>query len=185
MDISIKESIVSSNSSSKRKINNNIEKGAVSYSQNTPLRTAVSLVPGLGPTIDLILSLGGQNIQTRRIYDTISNLKNEMTRIDEAKIDKKFLDTEEFYDFIMLTFEKCSRTRHREKVILYCKILAHSVTIENMIERFSAEDFIGFIDELSLKDLKVGMKIYEQQKNMPETFDFEKNTELNFAVQSG
>jgi hypothetical protein len=81
----------------------------------------------------------------------------------------------------------CSKTRHNEKRILYCKILAHSVSIDNAAERSSTEDFIGFIDELSLQDLKVGMKIYEQQKNMPETFDIDsdENTELKFIVRSG
>lgn len=146
---------------------------------------AVSLVSGIGPTIDLFLSPGGQNIQTRRIYDTISTLKNEMTKIEETKIDKSFLDSEDFYDLMMRTFESCSRTRHREKLVLYCKILAHSVSIENATERSSTEDYIGFINELSLKDLKVGIKIYEQQKDMPEKFDFEENTELKFVVRSG
>jgi hypothetical protein len=175
----------SDNSSITKKINSNIESAAITYSQNTALRTAISLVPGIGPTIDLILSSGGQNIQIKRICNIISILKTEMTKIDETGIDKKFLKSEEFYDFLMRTFESCSRTRHREKVILYCKILGHSVLIDNVSERSSTEDFIGFIDELTLKDLKVGMKIYEQQNDMPEKFDFEENTELKFAVRRG
>jgi hypothetical protein len=179
--------VSSDNSTIVKKINDSIEIAAVNYSQNTALRAAISLLPGIGASIDLILSSGGQNIQTRRIYDTISNLEDEMAKIDETKIDKKFLDTEEFYDFMMRTFESCSKTRHNEKRILYCKILAHSVSIDNAAERSSTEDFIGFIDELSLQDLKVGMKIYEQQKNMPETFDIDsdENTELKFIVRSG
>jgi hypothetical protein len=170
-----------------KKINSNIENGAVIYSQNTALRTAVNLIPGIGPTIDLILSSGGQNIQTRRIVETITDLKNEMNAISESKIDRKFLDTEEFYDYMMRTFERCSRTRHNEKRIFYCKILAHSVSIDNAVERSSTEDFIGFIDELSLTDLKVGMKIYEQQENAPEKFDIDsdENTELKYIVRSG
>ena len=177
----------SCNSSAIKKINSSIENAAVNYSQNTALRTAISLVPGIGTIIDLILSSGGQNIQTRRIYDTIANLKNEMVKIDEMKVDKKFLDTEEFYDYMMRTFDRCTRTRHNEKRILYCKILAHSVSIDNVAERSSTEDFIGFIDELSLIDLKVGMKIYEQQKNAPEKFDIDsaENTELKFVIRSG
>jgi hypothetical protein len=109
-----------------------------------------------------------------------------MPKIDVTKIDKDFLDSEEFYDFLMKTFESCARTRHIEKVKLYCKIFAHSVLIENLEERSSTEDFIGFIDELSLKDLKLGIKMYEQQKDIPEKFGLGKeNTELNFVVTRG
>jgi hypothetical protein len=176
----------SDNSSLAKRINSNIESAAVIYSQNTTMRTAISLIPGIGSTIDLILSSGDQKIQTGRINSTISNLRDEMSKIDVSKIDKKFLDSEEFYDLMMQTFERCSRTRHVEKVILYCKILAHSVLIENLEERSSAEDFIGFIDELSFKDIKLGLKMYEQQKDIPEKFDSDKgNTELKFAVEHG
>jgi hypothetical protein len=88
----------SDNSSLAKRINSNIESAAVIYSQNTAMRTAISLIPGIGSTIDLILSSGGQTIQTGRINSTISNLRDEMSKIDVAKIDKKFLDSEEFYD---------------------------------------------------------------------------------------
>ena len=176
----------SDDSSLVKKINTNIENAAVTYSRNTAMRTAISLIPGIGPTIDLILSSGGQNIQTRRLESTISNLRNEMLKIDVNKIDKKFLESEEFYDLMIKMFESCTRTRHREKVVLYCKILAHSILIENLEERSTTEDFIGFIDELSLRDLKVAIKIYEQQKDMPEKFDPDKgNTELKFAENNG
>jgi hypothetical protein len=97
--------VSSDNSTIVKKINDSIEIAAVNYSQNTALTAAISLLPGIGASIDLILSSGGQNIQTRRIYDTISNLEDEQCQIDETKIDKKFLDTEEFYDFMMRTFE--------------------------------------------------------------------------------
>lgn len=169
-----------------KKISTNIENTVVRYSENTAMRTAINLIPGIGSTIDLIFSSGGQSIWKKRMDDTISDLKEEMLTIDATKIDKKFLDSEEFYDYLMQVFDRCTRTRHMEKRKLYCKIFAQSVSIENMEERSSTEDFIGFIDELSLNDLRVGMKMYEQQKGLPETFDFDKgDTELKFVVEHG
>jgi hypothetical protein len=148
------------------------------------LRAAISLIPGIGSPIDLILSSEGQNIQNRRVNLTISTLKDEMFKIDLNKIDKKFIESEEFYDLMMKVFESCTRTSRIEKVVLNCKILAKSVLIENSEKRSSAEDFIGFIDGLSFRDLKLGIKMYEQQKNMPEKLDPDKgNTELNFVVE--
>jgi hypothetical protein len=104
---------------------------------------------------------------------TIQDLHEEMTQINEAMIDKPFLTTEEFYDILRKTIESCLRTRHNNKIRLYCKILAGSVIVDNRTERNSVQDFLSFISELSPTDLKVGMEIYKQQKNMPEKFDVE------------
>jgi hypothetical protein len=118
---------------------------------------------------------------------TIQDLHGEMTQINEAMIDKPFLTTEEFYDILRKTIESCLRTRHNNKIRLYCKILAGSVIVYNRTERNSVQDFLSFISELSPTDLKVGMEIYKQQKNMPEKFDVEsdENTELKFIVNNG
>jgi len=114
-------------------------------------------------------------------------LNEAMSLIEEVKVDKSFLATEEFYDVMRSTLDACLRTRHDEKIKLYCKVLAGSVVVDNTDERHSAEDFISFISELSLTDIVVASEIYEKQKNVPEKFDMEsdENTELKFVVNSG
>jgi len=129
----------------------------------------------------------GKGFQERRLLQTINDLYEEISQIDESKIDKSFLTTEEFYDFIMKTFENCRKTRHNDKIRLYCKILLGSLIIDYINERYSVEDFLSFSSELSPTDLQVGLEIYKRQKNMPEKFNFEskENTELEFTVRTG
>jgi len=72
--------------------------------------------------------------------------------------------------------ENCLKTRYEEKIRLYCKILAGSVSLDNINERSSAEDY-----DLTPGDLRVALEIYRQQEDMPAQFDGE-NTELKFVV---
>ena len=110
-----------------------------------------------------------------------------MSQINESIIDLSFLTTEEFYDIFRKTFENCLRTRHNDKIRLNCKILVGSIVLDNKSERHSTEDFLSFISELSPTDLQVGMEIYKQQKDKPDKFDMESdtNTELKFVVNNG
>jgi hypothetical protein len=153
---------------------------------NLELRNAINQVPGIGNILDYILVNLGQGFQQRRLIQTMKDLREEMTQINEAMIDQSFLTTEEFCDILRKTIESCLRTRHN-KIRLYCKILAGSVILDNKDERHSVEDFLSFISELSPIDLLVGLEIYKQQKIMPEKFDVEsnENTELKFIVNSG
>jgi hypothetical protein len=164
-----------------------LQKGLDNYLNNVELRNAINQIPGIGNILDYILVNLGQGFQQRRLMQTIQDLHEEMTQINEAMIDKPFLTTEEFYDILRKTIESCLRTRHNNKIRLYCKILAGSVIVDNRTERNSVQDFLSFISELSPTDLKVGMEIYKQQKNMPEKFDVEsdENTELKFIVNNG
>jgi hypothetical protein len=145
-----------------------LQKGLDNYLNNVELRNAINQIPGIGNILDYILVNLGQGFQQRRLMQTIQDLHEEMTQINEAMIDKPFLTTEEFYDILRKTIESCLRTRHNNKIRLYCKILAGSVIVDNRTERNSVQDFLSFISELSPTDLKVGMEIYKQQKNMPE-----------------
>jgi hypothetical protein len=164
-----------------------LQKGLDNYLNNVELRNAINQIPSIGNILDYILVNLGQGFQQRRLMQTIQDLHEEMTQINEAMIDKPFLTTEEFYDILRKTIESCLRTRHNNKIRLYCKILAGSVIVDNRTERNSVQDFLSFISELSPTDLKVGMEIYKQQKNMPEKFDVEsdENTELKFIVNNG
>jgi hypothetical protein len=162
-----------------------INNALIRYIETPAFRGMVASIPYVGSSIDAILSSSGEIIRQRRIDQTISGLKEEMVGIEEKKIDKKFLESEEFYDIALDVFRYSIRTRHTTKVILYCKILAGSVLLDNSHERHSAEDFLGFISELSPIDIRVAAEIYKQQSRAPEVFDSEEKTQLKFIVNAG
>lgn len=169
------------------KIESVIQRGLDNYLNNYPLRNAICQIPGIGSMLDYMIISVGQEFQKRRLLQAVQYLNEAMSLIEEVKVDKSFLATEEFYDIMRSTLDACLRTRHDEKIKLYCKVLAGSVVVDNTDERHSAEDFISFISELSLTDIVVASEIYEKQKNVPEKFDMEsdENTELKFVVNSG
>lgn len=115
----------------------------------------VASIPYIGSSIDAMFSGYGEKIRQRRIDQTITILKDDMAKTEQKKIDKTFLDGEEFYDLVLRVFRYSLRTRHSKKITLYCKILAGSVLLDNRNERHSAEDFLGFVSELSLIDIRV------------------------------
>lgn len=146
------------------KLKEKFHNAAIAYSDISELRALVNLIPVIGSSIDVIISSEAQKVQFKRIQGTISHLTDEMRDIDEEKIDRSFLETEEFFDLLLLFFEKCMKTRHSEKIILNCKILAGSVLFDSKNERQFAYDILNNIADLSPTDLKLSIMIYEQQK---------------------
>ncbi len=169
------------------KIERVIQHSLDNYLNNHALRNAIWQIPGIGSMLDYVIVSAGQEFQKRRLLQAIQYLNEAMSLIEDVKIDKSFLATEEFYDIMRLTLDECLRTGHNEKIRLNCKILVGSVVVDNTDERHSAADFISFISELSLTDILVASEIYKKQKDMPERFDMEsnENTELKFVVNNG
>lgn len=167
------------------RVKENFRAAAVRYSEFTELRTIVNLVPGIGSAIDFIISNEVQKIQYKRIIDAMTYLKEEMSKIDEDKIDKTFVNSEAFSDLLLHFFDKVVRIKDRQKAILYSKILVGSIKIENVNERQFVEDMIDLLSDLSLLDLKIAQLIFVQQSDMPDKFDDDNNSELKFIVRSG
>src|SRR6266511_3100305 len=116
------------------------EKGIQIYSQNFGLRTAINQIPIVGSFIDKLIIDFGRDIQQRRLVELFQLLRQGMTLINESKIDKAFLESEEFVDLIIKTIENSMKTRSREKIWLNCRILTGSILTENTEIRHSSED---------------------------------------------
>lgn len=68
------------------KISANIKNAAIKYSENLPFRPLISSIPYIGSTLDLILSLKGQEFIRKRIENTISCLTDEFGNLEKNKI---------------------------------------------------------------------------------------------------
>jgi hypothetical protein len=158
------------------------------YSSNLELRNAICQIhPEIGPAIDFMIIYLANKFQGQRMADSILIVHEEVELLSETKIDKEFLKREEFFDLFTKTLDNCIRTRHRERIRLNCKILVGAISLDNIRDRHSAEDFLSLVVDLTPADIMLGFKIYEQQKNKPTHFDFESqdNNELKFVVSSG
>lgn len=163
----------------------NLQTGSSFYSKCTELRALVNLIPGIGSSIDVIISNEFQQLQYERIIKTMDVLNEEMNKINEKKIDRPFIGSEDFKDLLWHFLDRVVKVKDREKVILYCRILVGSIKIENANERRFADDMIDLLSNLSIRDLSIAQEIFLQQRNMPESFDHENNTQLKFIVNQG
>jgi len=167
---------------------NAIEKAIKFHDSNPEIANSIRQLPIIGFALDALISGLGKEFHEKRVVQTVQLLREEMSLIDESKVDTQFLNSEQFFDLIVMVLENSAKTRHREKVRLNCSNLAGGILIENEELRHSAEDLLILIRDLSPIDLKVAKEIYKQQENKPEKFDIEGNpnfNELHFVDSSG
>jgi hypothetical protein len=153
---------------------------------NIPLFSwAISNIPVFGPLLQTILTSLEPEILKRRFLELFMALREEVLLIDEAKIDKTYFQSEEFYDIFRQVFEYTAKTRDTHKIKLYAKILVKVALLDNAIFRQSAEDFLLIILELSPADLFVAREVYKQQKDTPEEILDINQNELKIVKESG
>ncbi len=143
-------------------IKNALEKAAEIYSQSALLRAEICGIPFIGSSIDAFFGTRGQNIIQRRIFHFINKLKSEIAKLEEKKVDKEYIISEEFFDLMFRAFEYTGRTRDDSKIELYAKILRGAVNIDNRNE-YDPEEYLEVIKELTPFELKVAKAIFEQQ----------------------
>lgn len=156
-------------------------KASETYANNTALRAVITAIPYIGGSLDVIFVSKASKIYQERIKALLENLKTEMSLIGEEMIDKEYLRSEEFFDVVVKVIEASSRTRDREKIRLYAKLLCGSVAIQDRRE-FFAEDYLNILVELTPRELEVARAIYEQQGNSRPSSD---ETPLQWAWRMG
>lgn len=143
------------------KINNNLEKAAEKYANKTLLRAAINVVPYVGGAIDVLISSKASKISEKRILDFINSLSDNLTLVDENKIDKKYLDSDDFFDLIINCFERSSKTRSKLKKDYYAKILTKQITVLNTSTEVS-EHYLDIISELNEKELIIATVLFDK-----------------------
>lgn len=160
-----------------------IEKISKDYSNNLGLRFYVSLIPTIGGTIDLLMTSKWQDSIKKRIKIFFDAVKEEFDDIEENKIDKKFLESEEFMDLFINLLNLASKTRSNDKIRIYTKILKGSLIIKN--DEFNSEDYLHVLEELTPNELSFAKQFYDLKIAKNEYLSESQNdivfTSINFA----
>ena len=156
--------------STKDEFSTNVSKALEVYCNNSTLRMMITSIPYVGNYLDLFFSTKGQKIVQDRIMFLLDQLQSEVNKIDENSINKDFLESEEFFDLLIKTFEAAVRTKHHEKIQFYAKILLNSVINHNCI-KYEPEDYLNILSELSLQELELAKIIYTSQNGVPRKDD--------------
>jgi len=138
------------------------EEASEAYERNMALRALVSAIPGIGSSLDIVLTSGGARSE-ERIRNLIDALKEDMQErmetVADSTLDKEYLESDEFFDLVMRALDATIRTRDGEKRRLYARILTES-TIRSKREGHSPEEYLDLIADLTPRELRVARMLY-------------------------
>jgi len=156
------------------------DKAVEMYSEQAALRATISAIPWIGSSLDAFLSTKGQKIVQNRIISLFDALKDEMRDIQESKVDKPYLESDEFFDLTLKALEAATRTKEIAKIATYAQILKGAVVGRREAE-FSGEDAIRVILDLTPRQMELARAVYLQQRDGPR----EGENDLQWAKRAG
>ena len=150
------------------------------YSENALLRIAISEIPIIGSPLDIFLTTKAQKIINDRIMSLFSELKEGMSTLEGRIVDKDYIDSEEFIELFIKTIEASTKTRNKEKIKLYAKLLKGAIKFQDR-KKYSPEEYLQVLSELTIKELEVAKAIYRQQRQKRRKDE----NELQWALRCG
>jgi hypothetical protein len=88
--------------------------------------TAINQIPHYGNEINKLLFGDAQRRVTERAKDVFNAVKERVERIEESKIDREFLKSDEFMTILILAIEQLQTTHDKEKLTMIANALANS-----------------------------------------------------------
>ena len=122
---------------------------------------ALSLIPGVGQAISSALSTRAANLAQKRTSALIEEIRGGVARLDTAKLDRTFLDSDEFTSVLVRTLELNARSSRAEKVRLFAATFLGFVHVPGSQVLFK-ETFLRIVDELEPEHIEVLRIIYRE-----------------------
>ena len=167
-------------SSTDKYISDKLKPTIEKYSENALLRASISLIPYIGSPLDIFLTTKAQKIVNDRIMSLFDKLREEMNTLEDRMVDKNYINSEEFIDLFIRTIDTAAKTRNKEKIKLYAKLLKGAIKFQDRM-KYSPEEYLQVLSELNIKELEVAKAVYRQQKQERR----EDENELEWALRCG
>lgn len=127
--------------------------------QNSPIVKGLidgglSLIPFLGTAVTSALSTRAFQLfqdNSRRFAEA---LRTEIDRLNQEKLDKEFIESEEFTSLLLDVLSSNARTHEHEKTQLYARIFVNAATIDYSKIPFK-EGFVRIVEELSVEHIRI------------------------------
>lgn len=151
--------------SNRNDITVSIDKFNAAYSQSPIVKGLIdgglSLIPFLGSAITSALDTRSFQIYEKNSRQFADEVKVLVDELDETKIDKAFLGSDEFVSLLTEILARNARTYEKEKISLYARVFVNATTIEKSATTFK-EGFVRIIDELSATHVTILALIHEK-----------------------
>lgn len=145
---------------------------------NTAVRLKISNMPVIGPSADIIYTATIQMIKEIELNKTLEDL-------DYKKVDKEYLESLEFHNFLVKTYELMIDDINLDKARFFSKIIKNSLESTEDERRYNF-DYVKIISELSTEQMYILKEMFYQQKGL---FELQKQNpeynELELVIQHG
>lgn len=149
------------------------------YTKNTILRSVISIIPYVGGSLDFLLSEKWNSFRQRRVDHILKLLSEELKNLED-KINKEYLESEDFYDIIYQVLNESIKTRLDDKRRIYSKVIRDSISEQR--ETMETESVLEIVSNLHEIDFIFIDKIDKYKKSTrnnefsgEEMFDFSPN----------
>jgi len=128
------------------------------YGKNNYARLVVqTIIPYVGPAIDLLLTEGPRRIGEERMAYFLAGLAHDVDRLGKDKVDIAYLASPDFEDLLYSAMVASVRAREREKVRFNARVLSGAIQLASRNQE-SGDDphlFIGLLRDLDSDDIRV------------------------------
>lgn len=142
------------------------------YERNPLARIIINAVPYIGGSLDVALTSKWNEYQQKRIDDFLDKLSTELEQIQEDKLDKEFINSEDFFDIVYSIVKDVTTSRLSEKRVIYAKLLKDS--LEQGQDIYDLESLIKQVEDIKEKDMLFLKHIQEYTKAQYEDITGEK-----------
>lgn len=146
-------------------LNKQLAKASKKYAKNVALRSLVNLIPTIGSSLDVIFTEKWNRIVAKRIESFFKYTQQEFEKIQEEKVNKEFIESEDFADLVVNCLSMSSKTRQKEKIKMFSNILKNA----SIVEKFDYEEFIEIIhivEVISVREFYVLKHLEEWEDNL-------------------
>jgi plasmid stabilization system protein ParE len=134
---------------------------ALSAYVNSPImRAAVAAIRYIGGAIDAFFGTWGAEVIQRRLDLLFEELESAAEKLEDGKVDKEYLHSEEFFDLLLRVFREASSTRHQDKIQLYARILVGSSNLDRPTNA-DPEDLLRVLAGLSPSQVGIARTMYQ------------------------
>ena len=127
----------------------------------------LSLVPFFGTAAVSVLSARAAKIAEGNSKRFAEEVKERVNRLDLSKLDKSFVESDEFASLLFEILTRNARAYEEEKIKLFANIFVHSAFLENSRTPYK-EGFIRIVSDLSLDHIALFRCIYDKGKDFTE-----------------
>ena len=143
---------------------------------NTAVRLKISNIPVIGTSADVIYT------ETIRMIKDIE-LNKILENLDYTKLDKEYLESLEFHNFLVKTYEYMIHDINRAQAQFFSKLIQNSLESSEEERRYNF-DYVKIISELSIEQMFILKEMFNQQNRL---FELQKRNpeynELELVIQ--